>query len=56
MPELLAQVRRLAERAAALTAQRDDAIRQARAAGASLRELAAAAGVSHQTVSNICDR
>jgi len=38
------------------TASRNDAIRSARQAGASLRVIAEATGLSHGTVDNICRR
>jgi hypothetical protein len=38
------------------TEQRDAAIRAARVSGASLRAIAAAANLSPQAVSNICNR
>jgi hypothetical protein len=45
-----------AKRIAAATEARDRAIRAARAQGVSLRTIAEAAGINHQTVQNIIDR
>jgi lambda repressor-like predicted transcriptional regulator len=52
----LEELERVAARAAALAASRDKLICDLRAEGVSLRRIAAAAGVSHQTVKNLADR
>jgi len=49
-----ANVERHAENVRLETARRDEAIRAMRDNGASLREIAEVAGVSHTTVSTIC--
>lgn len=45
-----------AEKARAATRRRDEAIRQMRAGGASLRAIGEAAGLSHTAVANILNR
>ena len=52
----LAVVERLSRQAEDLENQRATAIRLAKANGASLRDIAEAAGVSAQTVANICKK
>ena len=49
-------VRYAAENAHVATSKRDAAIREAHVAGASLRELADASGISHMTVKRIVER
>lgn len=56
MADLLAKVERLSTRHRTLESERNDAIREARAAGASLRAIAAVAGLSPQAIDNICKR
>jgi len=53
---LLDVVRATANMATAATQSRDKAIREAIAAGISLRRVGEAAGLSHQAVNNICKR
>ena len=53
---LLKLVRYAATNADVATTKRDAAIREAHRAGASLRELAEASGISHMTVKRIVDR
>jgi hypothetical protein len=53
---LLATVRWRAEDARETTGFRDKAIREAVAAGISLRRVGEAAGLSHQAINNICKR
>ncbi len=48
------RLRLLGGRATQATLTLNDAIREMRGKGHSLRELAAWAGVSHQTIANIC--
>ena len=48
--------RRAAEKQAEWTRRRDDAIAIARRSGASLREIGAAAGLSHVGIKKILDR
>ena len=50
------QVERLAAKAREATARRDEAIRAMVAQGASLREVAQAAGLSHTGVAKIAQR
>lgn len=52
----LDELRRVAARTAALAAQRDRLIDELRAEGVSLRRIATAAGVSHQTIKNMTER
>jgi hypothetical protein len=52
----LDSVARIADRQRLVTAQRDEAIRRARADGASLRQLAEAAGLSVEGVRRIASR
>lgn len=47
------KVEQFANEARAYTSMRDEAIRQARAAGASLREIAKLAGLSHGAIAKI---
>lgn len=54
--ELISRARQLRIQAEAAESVFHDAVRDARAGGLSLREIAAALGVSHQTVSNIVKR
>lgn len=49
----LSQVRRAAAKAAQASQDRDDAIREAHAAGETIRAIAAEAGLSHQRVHQI---
>lgn len=56
MTDLLTDVARAAARATAALEDRDAAIRRALDQGASLRAVAEAAGVTHQTIANIRDR
>lgn len=51
--DALTEVARLAERVRRAEADRDRAIRAARGARVSLRKLAEATGLSHQTIANI---
>ena len=53
---LLKLVRYASKNAHVATSKRDAAIREAHRAGASLRELADASGVSHMTVKRIIER
>ena len=54
--ESLTEVEQAARKVAEWIARRDAAIVRARADGASLRVIANAAGLTHQTVANICNR
>jgi DNA invertase Pin-like site-specific DNA recombinase len=45
-----------AKKAREATAARDEAIRQMRAEGATLREIAAAAGLTHTAIARIIER
>lgn len=54
MTVLARRVAEWAKKAKAATTQRDEAIRAMRADGASLREIAAAAGLSHEAINRIC--
>lgn len=51
-----AEVRRWADKARAATEKRDDAIRAMRAEGATLRDIAAAAGMTHAGVARVLKR
>lgn len=53
---LLKLVRYASENAHVASTKRDAAIREAHRAGASLRELAAASGISHMTIKRIVER
>ena len=53
---LLKLVRYASKNAHVATSKRDAAIREAHRAGASLRELADASGVSHMTIKRIVER
>ena len=53
---LLKLVRYAAENAQVAETKRDAAVREAHRAGASLREIAAASGISHMTVKRIIER
>ena len=53
---LLKLVRYASKNAHVATSKRDAAIREAHRAGASLRELADASGVSHMTIKRIIER
>ena len=53
---LLKLVRYAAENAQVAETKRDAAVREAHRAGASLREIAAAGGISHMTVKRIVER
>ncbi|HEX9684179.1 MAG TPA: hypothetical protein VGA13_13945 [Acidimicrobiales bacterium] len=53
---LLKLVRYAAENADVATSKRDAAVREARRAGASLRDIAAESGISHMSVKRIIDR
>jgi lambda repressor-like predicted transcriptional regulator len=53
---LLKLVRHAAQTADVATSKRDAAIREARRAGASLRDIATESGLSHMTVKRILDR
>ena len=54
--QLLKLVRYAARSAGVATSKRDAAIREARRAGASLRDIAAESGMSHMTVKRIIER
>lgn len=56
MPDPLDEVAAAAAELTRWTVARDAAIRRAREQGASLRTIADAAGLNHQTVANICNR
>jgi hypothetical protein len=56
MPDLLANLATEATTAATALRRRDELVRDARRAGHTLREIAAAASLSPQAVKNICDR
>lgn len=56
MSGLLTLVRYAAENADVAASKRDAAIREARRAGSSLREIADASGISHMTVKRIIER
>jgi len=53
---LLKLVRYAARSSGVATSKRDAAMREAHRAGASLRDIAAASGMSHMTVKRITDR
>ena len=53
---LARRLAKLAGKVETSIAERDEAIAEAVASGASLREIAAVAGMSHVTVKNILDR
>ncbi|MGQ0521900.1 MAG: hypothetical protein ACT4PX_12240 [Actinomycetota bacterium] len=53
---LLKLVRYASKHADVATTKRDAAIREAHRAGASLRELADASGISHMSIKRIIDR
>lgn len=55
-PDTARRIRRGARKLAEGQAERDDAIRQAKAEGATLREIAAVAGLSPMGVKKIVDR
>lgn len=54
--DILTDVARATDRATDALTERNDAIRRALDHGATLRAIAEAAGVTHQTVANIRDR
>lgn len=55
-PDAARNLRRAAEKQREWTAERDDRIRQAVQAGAPLREVAEAVGLSHTAVAKIAKR
>ena len=55
-PDIRRALQRAERRVRDANAKRDELIREAVEAGGSLREVAALAGVSHQTVANIVNR
>jgi len=55
-PDIMRQLRQVVRRLDGAQAERDRLIREAHAQGASLRQIAAAAGLTHQGVSWIVNR